>query len=525
MSRIFKLVSLAVTLVLLLSLGVTGVAAGGVTTTMTLEAYEDPSGSCPWVFVWDGSEYIADNDVYSTARAAEKEFTDYYTLREPMLPKDGDYSLELMEVTAETSYTDLVQLMAIDHASNVNIASDENGDIWTYSSPSQPISAADNDGVDVISQIASADSDGFKGYNDDYISLDFGDLEVTDSAVLVLRIISFKDDGEMGDPTGVRPYIFVQTQNGGGDWVTRHSFSPHNNWAIIACNLAEYLTSNNMVRLYVTSCHTGVYQFIDYVGLDTSAQSPVTIHTLSPTSAVHSSTGGVPDKISVTEIQTLVSGAVEYSISGDILDKISTSDDDYASMTPGEKMTLIFPVPDMSGEVRDFVLVAEGYYIPSGTYYIYTWDGSDWLERGSWTIGTTGDQSQDFDLSPFLPDPDVEYKVMIFQDYEYSEAGIDYVRLTVDGTPLYITRAYNYQKGKSVLSKLRTSDNNRDDFIFWTNNFDRWVEVEWSDTPPPSVGGEVFPINKAGILAPWLTLAILLALGGAFVLTRRQHAR
>jgi hypothetical protein len=34
--------------------------------------------------------------------------------------------------------------------------------------------------------------------------------------------------------------------------------------------------------------------------------------------------------------------------------------------------------------------------------------------------------------------------------------------------------------------------------------------------PPPAVGGELFPVNKLGILVPWLALALLLAVGGAY---------
>jgi len=41
--------------------------------------------------------------------------------------------------------------------------------------------------------------------------------------------------------------------------------------------------------------------------------------------------------------------------------------------------------------------------------------------------------------------------------------------------------------------------------------------------PPTSVGGEVFPVNKSGILMPWLGLAFVLAAGGAFLMIKRQH--
>jgi len=42
--------------------------------------------------------------------------------------------------------------------------------------------------------------------------------------------------------------------------------------------------------------------------------------------------------------------------------------------------------------------------------------------------------------------------------------------------------------------------------------------------PPSGVGGELYPVDKLGIVAPWLALALLLALGGGFVVMRRRQA-
>ena len=42
--------------------------------------------------------------------------------------------------------------------------------------------------------------------------------------------------------------------------------------------------------------------------------------------------------------------------------------------------------------------------------------------------------------------------------------------------------------------------------------------------PPLAVGGEVYPINKAGVLAPWLGLMLILAIGGGILALRRSRA-
>jgi hypothetical protein len=44
-------------------------------------------------------------------------------------------------------------------------------------------------------------------------------------------------------------------------------------------------------------------------------------------------------------------------------------------------------------------------------------------------------------------------------------------------------------------------------------------------SPPVPVGGELYPVDKLSVLAPWLALAVFLALGGGFVVMRRRLAR
>jgi hypothetical protein len=452
-------------------------------TTLTLEAWEDQYAyaSCPWVHTWNGEEYVKDNDVYSTARGQTLEFTDYYTLNKPLVSENGQYLLELRETEDESSYTDLVQLMTIDHEYDVEVAADENGNVWTYSSPSQPDSAIDDNGNDVSSQISTEDDAGFHGYNDDYIVLDFSSLDITNGATLVLRVQGFQvdDDVGAGNPTLVRPWVHIQTQNADCNWVTRNEFYPRWEWSTSAYDLSDYMTTNQMVRLYVSSCHEGKYHIIDYVGLDTSPQAPTTINILSPTSAVH-------------------------SVNGDVLDSISISDNNYASMTPMESIVFSFDAPDSTGDLRDFVFISEGYYVPMGTYFIYTWDGTGWAQRDGWSVEVDSDQTHNFDLSLWLPDPDGEYKVRIWQDYWYNGARIDYVGLTQDSTAGTLDTAKDlrntanrYNTGpipwadSTVKTVVSASDNNYMNYpLEWYNDYyygtygypqrDRWLEVTWT---------------------------------------------
>lgn len=57
---------------------------------------------------------------------------------------------------------------------------------------------------------------------------------------------------------------------------------------------------------------------------------------------------------------------------------------------------------------------------------------------------------------------------------------------------------------------------------------DYMIEIE-EEEPPPSpeppavgaVGGEAYPINKVGLIVPWIVLAVVIAAGGFYLIRRR----
>lgn len=66
----------------------------------------------------------------------------------------------------------------------------------------------------------------------------------------------------------------------------------------------------------------------------------------------------------------------------------------------------------------------------------------------------------------------------------------------------------------------------------WTSNTDRDFMFEvWGEPPPPppgpppvEVGGEVYPVNKLAVLAPWIALAAVI-ISGVTIVIRRRRAR
>jgi hypothetical protein len=415
-------------------------------TILSLEAWETPGAdSCPWVYTWNGSEYVMDNDIYSVARYKAGEYTDFYVLQKPLVADNGSYNLKIQEITAEKSWTDYVGLYAVDHMADVSIGTNEKGEIFSYRPANliKPFSALSNSGSNVTTLLSTTDNSGFGLYSEDYVEIDFGNVNVTQGARVVLRVRGFMQGTGAERPFIGPPAVVVQIFNG-TLWQEIGRLKPRMDWSTGVFDLSAYLpdvNGNRKIRLYSVS-HGTKYHEIDFVGLSTGSQPPIALNELTLTSALFNSNS--------------------------VLNTLSTADENYLQMNPKENFFLSFLSIPKSMPARDFVFVSKGYYIPGNTYYIDTWDGASWVERGSYSYPGS-DFTQTFDLSAYLPDPDGQYKVRVRQfglegeSYCESPASIDFIGLVIDSVPYTLTSATNLEDDSNILSLVSASDDVRFD--------------------------------------------------------------
>jgi hypothetical protein len=306
-----------------------------ITDPIYLQIKREQTGGCPYVYVWNGQKYVVDNNILPTSQVSNgSDVKDYYKLEQALVPTyEGDrfssYSLQIREFENEHSYIDQAKLLAVDHASDVNIAITPNGEILTYKNPSPPVSCIDNNGINRLNEILQMDgnvSDSttyFEGYSSDYLILNFGKIDAG-NAKLILR----------NDWKSMEVCIYVQILDDDGDWQTVDIVTPRAYWSVDAVNLTAYIPQNNdfIIRLFWTSPHR-----LDYVGLDTTPQDNFTVRSAYPTLAIHSTEGNVRWKL-------------------------LSSDNIYAELTPTQHITLIFIIPDNLNEERIFILYTEGHY-------------------------------------------------------------------------------------------------------------------------------------------------------------------
>ncbi len=453
---------------------------------ITFEGSENQSSiaSCPWILVKSAtttgiSSFKQENDIYSTARGASAEYTDFYQLNTFLeANENGKYILKLKETDREVSFTDVFKLYVVDHDASVDISCDENGNIFTYKSKKDGVIASsviDKNGKNVAVLVNTADEIGYKAYNGDYIDLDFSSIGTVQHPILLFRARGFMIDTLEGKPTGAIPRIYIQTQNASGKWVTRNTCYPRWKSALNAYDLDGFFPYSKNIRILSASCHTGKYHMIDWVTMSTSKQKSVTTTELSPLSAIRS------DGVNVTT-------------------NMLNIDSKYAHLTANEEITLTFNAPAKDKvKKRDIIVKTKGYYIPGGTFFFYTWNGNSWVQRDGWTIPDNGDQIRNFDFSLWLPDPSGQNRIRIWQDFIFDPASIDYVSLKRDSISLIMSSATDLRDTSSILNLLNVSDDIRHEWDWgadWPYR-NRWVEIEWSDSfvnSPPSTS-PVFVTN------------------------------
>jgi len=287
-----------------------------------------PGTGCPWVSVWNGTNYVFDNNLIPAAEHSNgTDVIDYYNLQQPVARYEGKYSLLILD-TDKHSFLDHVQLLAVDHKNDVNIGVSPYGKILTYKSPASPVTALSQDGEDLTSALSSAGGGFFEGYPGDYVLLEFGSLDVSKGAKLVAR-------ADWCDFWSCKESVHVQVLNATGEWANVASFIPRAYWSTEIIDLSDYLADANgdiKARLYFTAHHS-----IDYVGLDTSKQGKFETCYANLATANHSRLG-------------------------DVKEPLARSDDQRVELLPSESITLGFTLPQNTEEKRDFIIVVEGHY-------------------------------------------------------------------------------------------------------------------------------------------------------------------
>lgn len=109
--------------------------------------------SCPFVSAYDGTQFSLQGEIYGGAIYPQLERHDYLPLKMALL-RDGTLQLKITNELQERQYTDMAELLVIDHDKTSKILTDEKGDIYTISNQQLPLTASLGNGKNVLSALA-----------------------------------------------------------------------------------------------------------------------------------------------------------------------------------------------------------------------------------------------------------------------------------------------------------------------------------------------------------------------------------
>ena len=296
-----------------------------------LQNESDPSGTirvdpeyypCPFLYTWNGSEFIEDNNILAGSGQGEV-VEDWYKLREKPVKDGNRYRLQLREEGSEHSFLDRIRLIAIDHPDSVEIFVTPDAQIVPVSSMNASQSVMGENGTDYTTSLLERDSVYVEANEVEKITAKFGETIGGDYVILA--------------PPDPKVELVVEKATASG-FESVGSIRGRENPSYEVLPLT--VSSNEDVSLVFT--FTDVSQRLDYIRFGKRNNAPYHIKPCPLVSATHSDIGSVKQKLLI-------------------------DDENYAELLPCDTITLEFAVVDIEpGWVRDFVFVSNGYYVTEG---------------------------------------------------------------------------------------------------------------------------------------------------------------
>lgn len=339
---------------------------------MTKQGFTAPSGksikitlkgSCPYLYVWNGENYEQENDIYSVARVfpaelmspesrmyadrdgffvqqvsvdnlpdeliQKRSYKDYYQISRPLqVDKEGYYRLMVREQAYERSFSDLLELWAVDHHANQQTGTTRTGRLFLY---------------DSLTSLASQPEEKTTLYNGDSFEIKIPD-QAFQSGIIAIDWQGFMDGQGFGRSSGKgRPRVSLQRKDPTGVWQTIDWAYPRDEQQrsfFILDDFGSGWDADHTIRLTALSCDQEKFHKINKVSW--GHYRP-----------------GTPKSTRLALVSALKSG------NEDVRKEAVAIDGKSVFLAPEEEVRLKYQsIPRPEGFERTFIFVSKGVYIP-----------------------------------------------------------------------------------------------------------------------------------------------------------------
>lgn len=375
-------------------------------TSLSVKESERLASSCPFLYVWNGKQFVFFTDIMGAAPLGElapdgtylrPNPQEYVRLGSNLKPLNGNYVFQLTDEMREVDYFDQLRLLAVDHPANENVYSNEIYSptpvapaLYLVRNKRFPVSAVNDHGRNVLPLIRYADGryptdfrrNRILGLADFHsITLDLGKFSNSDPVALWLKGWVFWTDSNASRAlmtnhrlTMTDPYLQVRDRS--GKWVTvipDIGLPSGTNRTMRVDLTGKFLTSDHHIRIVTDLC---VYwDQIFFTTNEARVQPSLALPLLSANlhyrgfSQVETDSNHLhPDYFEYTHLAAHAPwnpATGPYTRYGPVQVLLAKADDELVSMASGDEITVKFSARDLPplrpGWKRDFFLYARGY--------------------------------------------------------------------------------------------------------------------------------------------------------------------
>lgn len=328
------------------------------------------TGSCPFIYSWDGNRYILEGEAFGVGLGKKLEY-ETSTVLSNLKSSNGKLRISLTNERPESHFFNRVKLLSVETDKNSTVYSDNHNNLWAVNKQEKLTSAfygeknitgllSEDDDLYWQSDLSSANNN---SEFEDQLIVNFNSQETADTVALIIFAInteissvvfkklqtimggSYSDFMKAAENDPVIINILKETLKrsslkidlwNGKDWKYVDMILPEANQVkfkkLLRLPMNKLQPDKIKIRL---RCMTDVWK-LDAVTLDASSATMLNSKEIKITSAKQG-----------------------YE---DVLNQIKKKDDSYAIILPGEKIELEFDEPqNVSHKKLTYALLAEGY--------------------------------------------------------------------------------------------------------------------------------------------------------------------